>query len=369
MSFNPDIHITRANYEEYFLLYTDGELSPAAMDAVDAFTLLHPDLREELELLLETRLDGAPVTFGDTSALMAESMRRAASEEDLLHYIDGELDAPAARALEARLEEDAALRAEAALLMAVKLDPADTIEFPDKQSLYRREKERRPLIWWRVAAAVLLFGTGAALWLKGRSTIGPESGKGVVAVTGNRNAGHPQTVPAESVTAATGSTTNNKEVKTNSSDRINTGKNDARSGQLAVAEPKKKVTAAQPAGAVTPAVQRLVPDVRDRVPANDGLIASNDLPRNERIDALETRIRPSQNIGDLPVTNEVTLAYTSSKATPPEATTAVLQTEKPQASVRGLLRKAARFVEKRTGIRATNEDDQLVVGAVAINLK
>jgi anti-sigma factor RsiW len=47
MSSNP-LHITRSNYEEFFLLYVDGELSPEQCDAVEAFTALHPDLQEEL---------------------------------------------------------------------------------------------------------------------------------------------------------------------------------------------------------------------------------------------------------------------------------------------------------------------------------
>ncbi|RYZ17243.1 MAG: hypothetical protein EOO16_24515 [Chitinophagaceae bacterium] len=53
----------------------------------------------------------------------------------------------------------------------------------------------------------------------------------------------------------------------------------------------------------------------------------------------------------------------------PTATEAVYREEGRQNSVRGFLRKASRFIEKRTGIKTTNEDNQLVVGGVAINLK
>ncbi|RYZ22502.1 MAG: hypothetical protein EOO16_08750 [Chitinophagaceae bacterium] len=363
MSFNPDIHITRANYEEFFLLYTDGELSPEAMEAVDAFTLLHPDLREELDLLLETRLESAPFSFGDPSVLLAESMRRAACEEDLLNYIDGELDAPAARALEARLHSDTALRAEAGLLTAAKLDPADTIECPDKHLLYRREKEERPMIWWRVAAVVLLMTSGVALWQNTRSE---SESDGTVAVTG-RKAPQAQLpdVPARSGVAIPAE--ENKEDNPATADRINT--DNVQPGTQLASAGRKKITSTT-ATAAAAATEGLAPDQRNRVPAGERLTDRNELPRNERINALDGMERSSQNIGELPVTNEVTLAYNpSDKATQPVATAAVLQTEKPQGSVRGFLRKAARFVEKRTGIRATNDDDQLVVGAVAINLK
>ena len=58
-----ELHITRANYEAYFLMYVDGELTPAQSDAVEAFAALHPDLQEELDLLLTTKLDAETVSF------------------------------------------------------------------------------------------------------------------------------------------------------------------------------------------------------------------------------------------------------------------------------------------------------------------
>jgi hypothetical protein len=38
-------------------------------------------------------------------------------------------------------------------------------------------------------------------------------------------------------------------------------------------------------------------------------------------------------------------------------------------SVRGFLRKATRVIVKATGIDATNEDDELLIGALAVKLK
>ncbi|MCA0380643.1 MAG: hypothetical protein LCH58_00665 [Bacteroidetes bacterium] len=48
--------INRNNYENFFLLYVDGELAPQQMLEVDAFCEKHPDLAEELQLLMDTRL-------------------------------------------------------------------------------------------------------------------------------------------------------------------------------------------------------------------------------------------------------------------------------------------------------------------------
>jgi len=65
---NTRIH--KGNYEEFFLLYVDDELTAADRTAVESFTAGHPDLREELELLLETRLTPEKQSFGNTDALM-----------------------------------------------------------------------------------------------------------------------------------------------------------------------------------------------------------------------------------------------------------------------------------------------------------
>ena len=55
--------LTRDNYEEYFLLYVDNELTPEQKAAVEAFVLLHPDLKDELDLLCGTRLPAEVLSF------------------------------------------------------------------------------------------------------------------------------------------------------------------------------------------------------------------------------------------------------------------------------------------------------------------
>ena len=55
MSFNNyHINIDRNNYEEYFLMYVDNELTPVQRLAVEEFISNHPDLKEELEILSAT---------------------------------------------------------------------------------------------------------------------------------------------------------------------------------------------------------------------------------------------------------------------------------------------------------------------------
>ena len=92
MSFNqPHINITRANYEEFIFLYIDGELNEESMSAVEAFVLLHPDLQEEFDILLTTKLDSEVFVLEGKESLLAENMKATITDEDLLLYIDNEL--------------------------------------------------------------------------------------------------------------------------------------------------------------------------------------------------------------------------------------------------------------------------------------
>ena len=76
MSFNKQhIQLDRTNYEEAFLLYVDGELTTEAANAVEAFAAAHPDLQEELDILLTTKLDSEALTFNFKESLSAENMK------------------------------------------------------------------------------------------------------------------------------------------------------------------------------------------------------------------------------------------------------------------------------------------------------
>jgi hypothetical protein len=96
------MEINRNTYEEFFLLYVDGELSRDERKAIEEFANRHPDLREELEIL-------------KTSVLLPDNDIVFANKEELYK------------------EED--------------------------------ERKVVPFRWWRAAAAVLLIGFGTFGWL------------------------------------------------------------------------------------------------------------------------------------------------------------------------------------------------------------
>src|ERR1700737_3319872 len=92
-----NLMITRYNYEEFFLLYADNELSAADKNVVERFVAENPDLKEEWELLLQCRVrpDHHLVFTGRDSLLKPEATGILTDdnyEEYFLSYIDGELD-------------------------------------------------------------------------------------------------------------------------------------------------------------------------------------------------------------------------------------------------------------------------------------
>src|SRR5688572_32596288 len=94
MSFNhPHITITTSNYEAYFVLYVDNELSAEERAAVENFVLQYPELKTELDLLLSTKISAEEVTMEGKELLFSQSMKQSVIDESLLLYIDDELSA------------------------------------------------------------------------------------------------------------------------------------------------------------------------------------------------------------------------------------------------------------------------------------
>lgn len=153
------MNINRHNYESFFLLYVDNELSAAERNAVDMFVQQNPDLKEELEHLQEAVIAPADIVFADKQSLL-KTPDFAQLQEQLLLHLDGELNKADTKKIEQLIATDKSLAAEFSLLQKTRLE-ATAIEFTDKKSLYRHAE--RPVVqmkWWRVAAAALLLGFG-----------------------------------------------------------------------------------------------------------------------------------------------------------------------------------------------------------------
>lgn len=155
--------INRDNYEEYFLLYIDNELSVADKNMVDAFVVANPDLQEELVMLQQSVIKPVDVDFPGKEQLLKPEAVDAATQEKLLLLLDNELKGKEKAALLSLIQYNRNVQQEWELLQHTKFFSADTIIFKHKDSLYKKEEGKVVAIkWWRVAAAAVLIGIG--LW-------------------------------------------------------------------------------------------------------------------------------------------------------------------------------------------------------------
>ncbi|MHA4808234.1 anti-sigma factor family protein [Flavitalea flava] len=173
--------ITRDNYEEFFLLYVDNELSPAERQTVEIFVGENSDLEEEWTALLECKLKPENDSiFKDRDSLLripfiaGRELNEDNCEAWFISYIDGELDGEGRQ----RVEQYARRHPEKAkvlgLLRQTVSTPDPAIVFPDKQMLYKKEGERKviPLrsrLLQMASAAAVIFAIGLLLFRYGAS--------------------------------------------------------------------------------------------------------------------------------------------------------------------------------------------------------
>jgi hypothetical protein len=156
------MNINRHNYEEFFLLYVDKELSAADRKTVDVFVQENPDLQMELTLLQQTVVNADDIVLQKKDWLYREA-DISALQQNLLLYADDELSIADKNVVESLLNINATAKAELNLLQQTKLQPDMDVVFEDKVLLYRKEAGRVVgFKWWRVAAAAVLLGF--ALW-------------------------------------------------------------------------------------------------------------------------------------------------------------------------------------------------------------
>lgn len=159
--------MNRNNYEEYFLLYMDKELSSDENKMVEDFIKKNPDLALEYNLLKEVKLQpDHTILFDNKNELTRhESFIHAGNYTEMsLLFIDKELSNEENIFVEKFYHQHPELQHELDVLQSTIL-PTENIIFSDKKSLYKHEGKVRYIAWkkYAVAAAVLLFILAA--WL------------------------------------------------------------------------------------------------------------------------------------------------------------------------------------------------------------
>jgi len=126
--------INLSNYEDWFLLYADGELTVAEQEAVLQFVKQHPSLQEELDLLLSMRFQPeTEIRLNDHSTLTAEYFNE--------------------------------------LETTYCFEPDLTIQFPDKENLYKRTAAPViSMLRFAAVAASTIVTAGLIWWFVGTNS-------------------------------------------------------------------------------------------------------------------------------------------------------------------------------------------------------
>jgi hypothetical protein len=175
--------ITRYNYEEFFLLYVDNELSAAERKAVEEFVLQNTDLEQELAMLLQAVLKPeSDISFEDKDLLLKQTEENALInlsnyEEYFLLYIDNELDRSAKKDVETFIHQHPSLQNELSLLQQSRLEPDAALVFEGKEVLYKKAGKRRPVpfAWMSAAAVAILLVTGFLFYNKTKQPLTDQS--------------------------------------------------------------------------------------------------------------------------------------------------------------------------------------------------
>lgn len=357
MSFNPNDTnntINLGNYEEFFILYMDGELSEDQVAMVDAFLLQHPGLQAELDMLMSTKLPADDISFFNKEELFAANMKLATAEDELLLYLDNELPSDRKEILSRQLEKSPDLQARHALLLQTKLDASEHIPYPNKEELYRRSERLvffRP--WMRAAAAAVVIAALGLLYWNNNKGI-DTAGQPPVVV---KNAPEKKEGPSPIQQPALEQSINGQPSQT-----------------LASADDKLEIRKA--ANAEERPVKKGLP-VKEELPVQLQQVTQQDIAYTEP-PVQRTHGTDPANVAvsgsDEAVNNSFVTSAPQERNTIEALPAAMVPdggevASNKKGSIRSLLRKATRLVERTTGISATNEDDELLIGAVAVKLK
>ncbi|MFT4153683.1 anti-sigma factor family protein [Parafilimonas sp.] len=161
--------INRNNYEEFFLLYIDGELNAVQQLAVENFVQQNPDLAVDLQMLQNTRLFPEDIVFDNKEGLLrteGHTINETNYEEFFLLYIDNELSPAKREEVEKYVLQHPKLQEEFITLKQAMLVP-EVISYGNKEALYRTEKRKtfylKPLYW--AAAAIFTGLCGVGVWM------------------------------------------------------------------------------------------------------------------------------------------------------------------------------------------------------------
>jgi len=162
--------INRQNYEEWFLLYADNELSARQRTEVELFAQQNADMAAELDAIMQVKLQPEEDIFfpGKQNLYKTTDVEININnyEEFFFLYIDRELDEAGMQKVEKFVLQHPQLQDEFTLLKQTVLQP-ETIVFAGKEGLYRKEESKRVVPFFtfaRMAVAAAVIAIAITGW-------------------------------------------------------------------------------------------------------------------------------------------------------------------------------------------------------------
>ena len=345
------MNINRHNYEEFFLLYVDNELSAAERNAVELFVQENADVKEELSLLLQTVYTPNEVIFDNKNALLKDDF--TVMQQNLLLYIDDELSTAEKINIEKTVTADAVFNKELSILQQTKLQPDTSIVFAHKNLLYRKESGNViGLPWRRIAAAAILLGFGTWAIV---ATFNKKQ-EGIVTITNNITPLTPQTNGATinpAITSPQNSITENASSKNDAITATTSPKNNSTENIL---QQKESNIAAAKENKITPGKILPKPDYEkiNNTGSNEIAIASVK-PVITATDKINSGNKAPVEVNSNNTIDEPASGYAlNTNFSETNAGESFAEEDKKKTRLGGFFRKVKRVVERNTNVKTGN---------------
>lgn len=371
------MNIDRNNYEEFFILYLDNELSASDRQRVEEFANANADLKAELELLLQSKLlPETAITFDGKAALLKNEEEIAGETATMLLYVDDEMDLTQKKTFEEWVAQHPDAKKELSLFQQTRLQP-EHIVFPGKESLYRKEEHRVVAIrWWRMAAAaVLLLGVSTTAYMfnqeraENQLANNGEPKKENVLAQNNKvaqaNNTSSTTAQLDAIAQPADHTDSGNTKEVNGTEAGDATKNNVASTTFqnsSVQREKQLSTIPGTTVQTNGAVENNIP-VSNQEPTQVVITKRDDLSKsfesslavnNDKLEA-DPSLTINKQINPLPT-------VTQEEDQPLD----IMNEPGKKNRLRGFFRKITRTFEKTTNIKATDGEDRLLVGGLAI---
>ena len=159
------IDINRNNYEEYFLDFLDGKLSPSDENLLMLFLTANPDLKSELELFEADKIPVAQISFENKIGLKKSGILSSVTlnnfDELCIARMEGNLDRKEIIEFDKFIARNKKKEKEYNLYKLTKIQTDKFVVFRNKVSLKKNEKKvfvlKKNYQWISVAASIIIL--------------------------------------------------------------------------------------------------------------------------------------------------------------------------------------------------------------------